>query len=150
MGSASVACLGYILLLATKIPGVQYTGLFLAAAGGYPLIPLVVSWGQNNVGGSLKRAIAAAIIVSVGNLGGCISAYTYPARTKPRYTQGHAINASYNAACVLSAVVMYFYLKRANKKKDAINAERESAWTHSEKEQYSDDGDDAPFFKYTL
>ena len=64
---------GFIMLRSTKIVGVQYTGLFLAAAGGqwqncprpanftdcddigYPLIPLIVSFGANNAGGSLKK-----------------------------------------------------------------------------------------------
>lgn len=66
---SGVGALGFTLLIATHIPGVQYTGLFLAAAGGYPLIPLVVSFGANNCGGSLKKGIATAIIVSVGNAG---------------------------------------------------------------------------------
>lgn len=66
---SGVGAIGFLLLIATNIPGVQYTGLFLAAAGGYPLIPLVVSFGANNCGGSLKKGIATAIIVSVGNAG---------------------------------------------------------------------------------
>lgn len=69
MGCSAVGALGFMLLIVTKIPGVQYVGLFLAAAGGYPLIPLVVSFGANNCGGSLKKGIATAIIVSVGNAG---------------------------------------------------------------------------------
>lgn len=72
---SAIGALGFLLLIATNIPGVQYTGLFLAAAGGYPLIPLVVSFGANNAGGSLKKGISTAIIVSVGNAGGCISAF---------------------------------------------------------------------------
>ena len=83
--------LGFILLICTGTPGVQYVGLFLAAAGGYPLIPLVVSFGANNSGGSLKKGVTTAIIVSVGNAGGCISSFVYPREDRPRYYMGHAI-----------------------------------------------------------
>jgi len=69
---SSVGALGYLLLLVTNIPAVNYIGLFLAASGMYPLIPVVVSWGANNVGGSLKKGVATAIIVSVGNAGGVL------------------------------------------------------------------------------
>jgi MFS family permease len=48
---AAVGMTGYIMLIATANTSVQYTGLFLAASGCYPLIPLIVSWGANNCGG---------------------------------------------------------------------------------------------------
>lgn len=58
----------------------------LAHTGIYPQIPLLLSWGANNIvrnlserfgdprltldqGGTLKRAIGMAIIVSIGNCG---------------------------------------------------------------------------------
>ena len=63
-----VGALGFLLLLVTRNAASQYVGLFLAAAGMYPGIPLVVSWGANNVGGSLKKGVAAALIVSFGNV----------------------------------------------------------------------------------
>jgi MFS family permease len=70
---ASLGLVGFLLLLASKNPNIQYAGLFLSAAGVYPLIPVVVSWGSNNCGGSLKKGVATAIIVSFGNAGGVIS-----------------------------------------------------------------------------
>jgi len=52
---SAVGVLGFLMLMVTHIPGVQYTGLFFAAAGNYPLVPLVVSYGCNNAGGTLKK-----------------------------------------------------------------------------------------------
>jgi len=55
IGFISCAIVGYILLIATKIPAAQYIGTFLAACGVYPVIPVMVMWNGNNIGGSTKR-----------------------------------------------------------------------------------------------
>jgi len=141
--------LGFVLLLSTKIVGVQYTGLFLAAAGGYPLIPLVVSFGANNAGGSLKKGVAAAIIVSVGNAGGCISSFVYPAKDKPRYHMGHSILLAYDLGTAALAAFMWWYLRRQNAAKDARNAQR-GPWTAEERAAQADEGDKVDFFRYTI
>lgn len=44
LGFGSVGLLGFILCIATPNPAVGYVGVFLGAAGIYPLIPLVISW----------------------------------------------------------------------------------------------------------
>lgn len=146
----SIGALGFLLLIVTKIPGVNYVGLFLAAAGVYPLIPVVVSWGSNNCGGSLKKGVATAIIVSVGNAGGVISSFIYPAVDKPRYFKGHAINIAYCGFVVVSAAFVTWYLGNENKKKDARNAARDQPWTEAERAEHEDRGDDVDWFKYTI
>jgi hypothetical protein len=70
MGFSTLGAVGFIMLLASDIVGVQYTGLFLAAMGVYPLIPLIVSWSANNMGGSLKKGVGTAMVISMGNAGG--------------------------------------------------------------------------------
>lgn len=147
---ATIGALGFIMLTVTKIPGVNYTGMFFAAAGVYPLIPVVVSWGSNNCGGSLKKGVATAIIVSVGNAGGVISSFIYPAADKPRYFKGHSINIAYCAFVIFSAAFMSWYLGNQNKKKDARNAARGHAWTDAEKIEHEDRGDDVDWFRYTI
>jgi len=142
--------LGFILLISNQIPGVNYTGLFLAAAGVYPLIPLVVSWGSNCMGGSLKKGVGTAIIVSVGNAGGVMSSFLYPSADKPRYYKGHAVCAAYCFMCAGIAAVMWVYLNRANKKKEERLAQRGRPYTAEEKVQYQDDGDSVDWFKYSL
>lgn len=52
--------------------------------------------------------------------------------------------------CFGLAVIMWWHLKRLNKKKDLKNAERGHPWTAEEKEAHREEGDNAPFFKYTL
>jgi len=149
MISSATGALGFIMLRATGNVGVQYTGLFLAAAGGYPLIPLVVSWGSNNVGGSLKKGVATAIIVSVGNAGGCISSFVYPLKDRPRYAMGHTILLVYDLMVFVLAAFMWWYLNNENKKKDAINAAH-GPWTAEEKLAREDDGERVEWFRYAV
>ncbi|KAJ9122150.1 hypothetical protein QFC24_004378 [Naganishia onofrii] len=147
---ATIGALGFTLLIATKIPGVNYVGLHLAAAGVYPLIPVVVSWGSNNCGGSLKKGVATAIIVSVGNAGGVISSFIYPAKEKPRYYKGHGINIAYCVFVIFASAFMTWYLGNENKKKDARNAARTHPWTAEEKLEHEDRGDDVDWFRYVI
>jgi nitrate/nitrite transporter NarK len=150
MVCSAFATLGFVLLLLSKQPNVQYAGLFLAASGGYPLIPVVVSWGANNSGGSLKKGVAAAVIVSVGNAGGIISSFIYPATDKPRYRKGHAICMSWNIMVFVLAAFMWPYLARVNRQKEARNAARGQPWTAEEMQALQDDGDKVDWFKYAI
>jgi MFS family permease len=172
IGFSALGALGFLMLLVTPNPNVQYAGLFLAAAGVYPLIPIVVSWGSNNCGGSLKKGVATAIIVSFGNagksssgqyqmmtsgtdrntgsLGGVISSFIYPREDRPRYIKGHAICFAYCLIVVVSSAIMIMYLNAQNKKKAARIAERDHPWTAEEKLPYEDDGDNVEWFKYAI
>lgn len=114
------------------------------------MIPLVVSWGANNTGGSLKRGVATAIIVSLGNAGGVISSFIYPREDRPRYIKGHAICAAYCGTCCVLAIFMTIYLKRQNIKRDNAIAARGKPYSAEEKKEYENDGDSAPFFRYVL
>lgn len=144
-----IGALGYLLLLVTPNPRANYAGLFLAAAGCYPLIPLVVSWGANNCGGSLKKGVGAAIIVSVGNAGGIISSFLYPRSDRPRYIPGHATNLAYCLMSFTLAAFMTFFLEHKNKQKRARNAARTHDWTVEEKQQLEDRADANDWFIYT-
>lgn len=149
MTFSSVGAIGYTMLIVTGKPAVNYLGLFLAASGMYPLIPVVVSWGVNNVGGSLKKSVATAIIVSVGNAGGVISSFVYPKEDKPRYYKGHGVCLALCILCFSTAALMTTYYSRANKQKEARNAARSAPFTAEEKKMYEDAGDNVDWFKYT-
>lgn len=77
LGFSTLGMIGYLMLLVSTNTNVQYAGLFLAASGVYPLIPLIISWTANNSGGSTKKATATGIIISVGNAGGIVSSCEY-------------------------------------------------------------------------
>ncbi|CAK9781745.1 MFS general substrate transporter [Cutaneotrichosporon oleaginosum] len=147
---STVGALGYGLLLANVNNGVNYFALFLAASGMYPLIPVIVAWGANNCGGALKKGVATAIIVSVGNCGGIVSSFIYPSRDAPGFKKGHAICLAYCIICIITAVIMWVYCAAANKKRAARNAARTHEWTAEEKLQFGDRGDHNDWFVYTL
>jgi MFS family permease len=90
IGFSLFGMIGYVLLLATTNTIAQYIGIFCAASGVYPLIPLSIAWVANNSGGSTKKSVATAIIISVGNLGefewlsGSVASVGVRVGTKPR------------------------------------------------------------------
>jgi len=82
---------GFVMLLATSKPSVQYGGTVLAAIGIYPQIPLGMAWNSGNIGGSLKRGTGIAMQVMGGNCGGIIASYVYLSRDGPRFYIGHGL-----------------------------------------------------------
>ena len=61
---SAMSAIGYLMLLVTPNTKVQYAGLFIASSDCYPLIPLIMSWQANCIGGSLKKSVSTALIVS--------------------------------------------------------------------------------------
>ena len=150
IGCSCIGAVGYILLLADASHGSSYFGLFLAAMGAYPLVPLIMAWGANNCGGSLKKSVATAIIVSVGNLGGIVSSFIYPKEDGPRFIKGHAVCLAYQGAVIISATVMWVYCSYANRQRAARNAARGRDYTPEEKLELQDRGDHVDWFVYTI
>ncbi|BEJ15846.1 hypothetical protein CspHIS471_0504510 [Cutaneotrichosporon sp. HIS471] len=147
---AAVSALGYILLLAHVNTSVDYFALFLASSGIYPLIPVITAWGSNNAGGSLKKGVATAIIVSLGNCGGIVSSFIYPKEHGPRYIVGHAVCLGYCVLTMITAGIMWWYGVWANKKKVERNEARGRPWTAEEKKALEDEGDNVDWFFYTI
>ncbi|RSL61676.1 hypothetical protein CEP51_013592, partial [Fusarium floridanum] len=68
MGTVLVGIAGFMMLIISENPKVQYAGTFLGAAGIYPTLPNTMSWAVNNTEGSLKRAIVVGMLAGFGNL----------------------------------------------------------------------------------
>lgn len=81
---SAIALCGWVMLISTTIPSVQYTGTFLACAGIFACVPLGVAWNGNNIGGSLKRGVGIAMHVGAGNLGGVMAAFIYLRKDSPK------------------------------------------------------------------
>ncbi|KAK3902152.1 major facilitator superfamily domain-containing protein [Staphylotrichum tortipilum] len=127
IGSALFAAIGYIILLSNKNPvarpGVSYLGTFFAAGGIYPATALALSWPAINVSGQTKRAVANAMQISIGNLGAVLGTQLYRSTDGPRYFVGHSFALAYLVGEVVVSSVLYFLLKRENKRRDAITPE---------------------------
>lgn len=124
MGSTTLACIGYIILLSQHRAGVSYVGTIFAAAGIYPAVGIVLSWPANNVSGQTKRCIANALQISIGNLGAVLGTQLYRTETSPRYFLGHGFALGYLVANIIVVAVTWSVLKRANARK-AIEREQQ-------------------------
>ncbi|THC97914.1 hypothetical protein EYZ11_002612 [Aspergillus tanneri] len=124
MGSSSLACIGYILLLTDHRPGISYLGTIFAAAGIYPAVAIVLSWPANNVSGQTKRAIANAMQISIGNLGAVLGTQLYRTEMSPRYYVGHGFSLGYLLANILVVGILWKVLKWENAEKAQVR-ERE-------------------------
>ncbi|KPM35959.1 hypothetical protein AK830_g10608 [Neonectria ditissima] len=126
-GSAAVAGIGYILLLAntnpTGRPGLSYAGTFFAAAGIYPATALVLSWPAINVSGQTKRAIGNAMQISIGNLGAVMGTQLYRSGDGPRFIVGHSMALAYLVANIVVVGLLGWRLKRENARRSEIAPE---------------------------
>lgn len=148
-----IALIGYAMLISTDAPKVQYAGVFFAASGIYPNVPMGVAWNGNNIGGSTKRAVGIAMHVGFGNLGGAIAGFCYRSKDGPRYFQGHGLLLGTIAMSLVLCIFMTIYLGRENARRDALMAEQNMTlddYTEDMKDAEREKGDYASFFRYTV
>ncbi|KAF2102142.1 MFS general substrate transporter [Rhizodiscina lignyota] len=131
-----------------KMPGVTYFFLFPTAMGIYCPQQLIVSWTANNSAPSSKRAIAMALLLSIGNLSGVLGSNIFIQNEAPRYWAGYGTCLG----LVVAAQIMALVLRRSYAK---INAERDLMSEEEIRAKYTDleliqMGDRSPFFRYTL
>ncbi|KAK4702792.1 MFS transporter, ACS family, pantothenate transporter, partial [Phenoliferia sp. Uapishka_3] len=167
---SSIGILGFVLNIVTRNPHIRYAGVFLGAIGicafnffclprrrlpshtqTDPNVPLVVSWSANSFGGSTKKAIGMAMVVSVGNCGGIFSSYVYRVVDSPKYYLGHgSVMGCIFLQLAIATLLITVLNKENNAKQRIVDARGGAPWTAEEKKRHEDDGDKAPFFFYTL
>ncbi|EQK98930.1 MFS transporter [Ophiocordyceps sinensis CO18] len=143
----AVAMTGFVMLMASTKPGVQYFGTFLGACGIYPSISLTIAWIANNVEGVYKRGIVLGFVIGWGNLNGIVSSNIY--RDPPRYFVGHGTVLAYLFVCMFGgSLLMCWMLSLENKKR------RDGARDHWIEGKTAAEinalGDKRPDFIYTL
>ncbi|KAJ4172143.1 hypothetical protein NW754_007742 [Fusarium falciforme] len=149
IATVCVGIIGFIMLLASDKPKVQYGAVFLGAMGIYPTVSNTVSWVNNNIEGSLKRAIVLGMVVGWGNLNGVVSSNIYLDRQKPRYWTGHGMVLAYQIVFLLGgSIFMHFALRWENRARR--NGKRNAKWDAMNDEQKAISGDVRPDFMYTL
>ena len=96
-----------------------------------------------------RRAIAAAVIVSIGTTGGVISGQIYQAKQKPRYLIGHSISFACVALQTILIIVLRLILMIINRRREKLNDEQKQEQIHKYGDEQSA-GDHHPDFRYTL
>ena len=137
IGCSSFAIIGYIILLTDHLPGVSYVGVIFATSGIYPSVALVFSWPSNNVSGQTKRAVATAMMNSIGTSGAIIGTQLYRAETSPRFYLGHSFAMGYLAVNVCVTVILWRVLYKANERKENSPVQTsEDEWLGDEDQRY--------------
>ncbi|TFK38868.1 high-affinity nicotinic acid transporter [Crucibulum laeve] len=152
IGFCVVAIIGFVLLISTHQPGVQYVGTFFVVSGIYPNVPMGVAWNGNNIGGATKRAVGIAMHVGFGNLGGVISGFAYRSTDAPRYFSGHGLLIATVSMSLVLCIFMTNYLARENARRDSeMHRIGLTPDTYTEQMRYNEreKGDNATFFRYT-
>lgn len=120
IGMSVFGIIGFTMLLATDIPGVQYAGTFLGAVGIYPCIANTISWASNNTEGVYKRGVTLGFVIGWGNLNGVVASNIYRGRDQPRYFLGHGVVLAYMVLFLFGgSTAMKFGLSKENQKRRA-------------------------------
>ncbi|KAH6713467.1 high-affinity nicotinic acid transporter [Leptodontidium sp. MPI-SDFR-AT-0119] len=147
---SATALVGWVMLISSHRPAIQYTGTFFACSGIFACVPLGVTWNSNNIGGSLKRGVGIAMHVGSGNLGGILASFIYLPKDSPCFIQGHAILIALISLSFCLSLGIRFWLKAENARRDAWAAEhnmRPEDMTREQKLAERHMGDYASFFR---
>ncbi|KAF9820406.1 hypothetical protein IEO21_01415 [Rhodonia placenta] len=150
IAGAILAIIGYIILITSATTGVQYFATFLCAGGIYPATAITLSWPANNVSGQLKRAVACALQISVGNgLGAIVGTQLY--RYGPRFYLGHGFSIGYLCLAIAASSLNWYVLSKRNaaKEKEPHSAQYSLA-DADDKESRLRLGDEHPSWKFQL
>ncbi|KAI9755033.1 MAG: TIM23 complex component [Chaenotheca gracillima] len=149
IGVSLIGAAGFIMLLASSNPHVQYAGTFLGAMGIYPCIPNTISWASNNFEGVYKRGVSLGIIIGWGNLNGIMSSNVYRTADAPRYQPGHGVVLAYLSLFLLGGSILQYLLLRSENSKR--RAGKRDHWIEGKTGSEIDlMGDQRPDFIYTL
>lgn len=148
---ATVEAIGFLILLLQKHVdhvGVKYFALFMLSVGNYSMMPIIVVWLLNNMGGHYKRAMGVAIQISVGNCAGFITSNVFPPSQKPRFPLGYSVGLGGALLTLISATAFFLYLRRENGKRQ--RGERDAWFANLPESEKDNLGDDHPEFRMSL
>ena len=132
-------------------PRVLYFSLFLAQGGFSMLMPVLVVWLGNNMGGSFKRGFATALMIGCGNMANFVSANVFLPSQSPRFTTAYSVGLGLQCLSLVCCTILFFGMRRENKRRNrkAQAGDPEAEMTTSEEERRNM-GDENPAFRYTL
>lgn len=94
-------------------------GIFLAVGGANSNVPLIISWQATTIRSQSKRGYCSALTVAFGGIGGIFgSALFMQKEAKKGYPTGIYFTLAVNAATVLAAIFLRFYMTHQNRKAD--------------------------------
>ncbi|KAJ7174164.1 major facilitator superfamily domain-containing protein [Mycena crocata] len=132
--SALVCMTGlFIMAFGGKI-GPRYFGSFLAIAGCQANVPAVLAYQANNILSHSKRAVASALVIGFGGIGGIFASTVYREKDTPKYLNGLGATIGCQGLILVLLVLLTLDFRKVNKRVDEGTAVVERK----------------PGFKYTL
>ncbi|KIW98243.1 uncharacterized protein Z519_01827 [Cladophialophora bantiana CBS 173.52] len=119
LGTSVFAIVGIAMVGWCSNPAGRYTGVFFGQIGGNALAATTLAWMANNMRGDAKRAVATAIQVMMGGVGGVYSALVFRQQDTPNYIPGIIATMVSIAVPMIITLVMMPLLRRANRQADA-------------------------------
>ncbi|KAF5585416.1 major facilitator superfamily transporter [Fusarium subglutinans] len=124
---APFSMIGYSMFLATSNPHVRYAATFLPVCGIFALGAFPNAHVSANVISDTSRSSAVAFNVMLGNIGGLVSTWAFLPFDGPEYRIGNGLNLAAQSSIFLVGICMYFAIERSNKRRSAVDVERELA-----------------------
>jgi MFS family permease len=121
-GLSGLGCALFIAVTVTHNKMAQYVLTIFAFGTIYGCSPLVKTWVVDVIPQpAAKRAVALALINSLGNASSIYSTWLWPAKDAPRYIPGFATTTTWlGVVCVSSAVFAYLFQKYPAERADHI------------------------------
>lgn len=150
LGCSIIACIGFVMLLATTNPVALVAGSCFVAAGAYPALVTGASFTLPLHGGYTKRATSnwgTQVFVQCYSI---IATQVY--RTPPRFFLGHGIALALYAVGIAANVTLIFITRKANAARDqrqrdfAARGEVDPDMSKT----FEDLGDFHPAYRYAL
>lgn len=113
----AVACIGFVVSVATINNAARYAAAFLYICGCFSSNAMVFSWASSTLSQTPEqRACATAIINLLSQLGNIWSPYFFPESQGPRYIMANILMMAFSLLSVVTCVIMKMMLTRANRK----------------------------------
>lgn len=112
-GLSLIGFVFFIAVMSTSSRVAQYVLTVFAFGTIYGCSPLIKTWVADVIPQPAeKRAIAIALINSIGNSSSIYASWLWPGRDAPRYTAGFATTTSWlGVLCVCTLIFTYFFHK---------------------------------------
>ena len=121
--------IGYIMFLATTEddPQTRYGATFLIASGAFSFGALCNAQVSANTVSDTARAAGIGTNVMSGNIGGLISTWSFLPWNGPNYPIGNGLNLATSTTILVASIVLTFYMKWDNKKRDKVDVDAKLA-----------------------
>lgn len=116
LGHALLTVVGFGMMVGSNVNGIKYVGAIIGVVGCQPNQAFLISYLQNNIVGTSKRATASAMQIGGGAIGGIIASTVFRQVDAPKYLPGLAVTLSMVSVMFLMLILFVVILFRENKK----------------------------------